>query len=246
MNKPQFNRPAPAIRVLSVLLLVAPLVVLILSFMAADARGWWRPGVFVSLVGAIEFFDWFLFLMVMLAGAVMLKQHKTTWLYAGLILVVAAALNVITFREPDGQNMLAEAWNVQIGFSIFLAVSVLVIINFSRYPYLDRRSGWLMPAAERFDITLPVTLKSGKGTVEDAVCENVSATGCRLRLNRDWKPADDEEFVVVQFPEFGKTRIKAMVVLVQGPVIRLKFRRFIDGDKKAFAKWIQDKGDAVA
>lgn len=240
------NRPAPAVRALSILLILSPILVLVMSFIAAGARDWYKPENFARLSLQLAFVDWFLFGMVMIAGLVILKQHKTTWLYSCMILAFASAAILFNVREPDGVNMLTEAWGVELGFAVFLACGILVVINYSRYPYLDRRAGWLNPAAERFNVRLPVVIKADVGQSEDGVCENVSTSGCRVRLNREWPKTDEDEFIVLQFPDFNNIRIKAEVVVAEGQILRLKFVRYMDGNKKAFGNWILDQGDKAS
>lgn len=192
---------------------------------------------------SIGFFDWFCLGMIFIAGLALFKQHKTTWLYTTVIVVMVIALNLLSLVDADPLNPLHAAAPIQILFSIFLGFSIFVIVSYARYPYLDRRHGWVYDAAPRFDFATAARVIAED--VYECVTESVSATGCRVRLQKDWGPASRVHLVDIAFPDFQDTPLKAEVVGAEGVVLRLKFKDWTRVQKRGFEAWIATKGTRV-
>lgn len=236
MAKPALKK-APAVRVVAILLLLAPVLNLWISYSLISSESAVAP---VNFLLHVQFYDWFFMGMVMIAGGALLKQHKTNWLYACLILVLVASFNLINFASPTGTDSLSQAPLVQLVFSSFLGLSVVILIAYSRYPYLDRRDGWILPAAMRFDVTLPVKVHI-EGQWVDGTCENISTSGCRLRLAGASMAPKAPGMLDLRFVEFGETVIPSKIVLSDGPVVRVKFQRLPER-RREFSDWVLSKG----
>jgi hypothetical protein len=232
-------RPYAVLRTLAILFLIAPFGNLFLSLAFSGVDGWWRPAITGELLTQVSVLDWLELTLIFLSGILLLVRHKTAWLVAVLTMFIAIALSVSSVLDSDPVSALSAASEIQIFFSVFMSCCVLIVLFYARYPYLDRRQGWLRPAADRFDVRTIAHLTAG--AMYQGQSESLSNTGCRLRLNQEWPPQERLRFVDLQFPEFGSVRIKAQVVGVDGAIVRLKFREFTEGDRKAFQQWVEER-----
>lgn len=189
----------------------------------------------------VAMIDWIWLSLLFLSGVLLLIRHKTAWLVAIFSLLLVITLNVSSLLEKPGATSLTPMDEVQILFSIFLSCCVLTILFYARYPYLDRRQGWLRPQAPRFEVRLGVKIIAEKSY--PAWTESLSASGCRICLRQDWLPVDRARFVEITFDSLSHVRIKAQVVEVEGPRLRLKFRDFIEGRRGEYLEWLSSQNE---
>ena len=154
-----------------------------------------------------------------------------------MTLLLGLTVNASLILEGEGYGLLRVAWEIQVFFSLFLSVSVIILLFYARYPYLDRRQGWVRRAADRYDLKVPVRIV-GDG-IYLGETESLSLSGCRIQVGRPWGRADRLRFVELVFPDCEGIRIKAQVVGVQDSVIRLKFRDFLMGHGTDFHNWVE-------
>ncbi|MBX3040840.1 MAG: PilZ domain-containing protein [Bdellovibrionaceae bacterium] len=225
-----------ALRRLAIFFLIAPFGNILLSLFLGGQSIRSFPDA-LSLLSGIAFLDWLWLGLMFLSGILLLIHHKTAWLLAVLTLFMVITLNVSSLLESEGTGLLGTAQEIQVLFSVFLSCSVLIVLFYARYPYIDRRQGWFGPTAERFDYRVPVRLVGDE--IHLGETESLSLSGCRIRLSRSWGKADRLRFVEVAFPDCEGVRIKAQVVGVQDSTVRLKFRDFIIGQKTDFERWVE-------
>lgn len=225
---------AVLVRWMAFAFMAAPLMNLVVVFFASSAETAQVSG---ALIGPLRLLELIEQAFIFLAGICLLQQHKTRWLVAVVLIFSTVGLNLLILLDSPESEFLRSAAHVRLYFSIFLAFCVVLILYYARYPYLDRRQGWMGPVAKRYDLTVPARVFADE--VWTGASESMSASGCRVRLDKDWGPKDRVRFIDVQFPGFSEGRIKAQVVGSQGAILRLKFRDFRNEDRKAFAAWIK-------
>lgn len=224
-----------ALFALAVLFLLAPFISFLVGFQLIRLFDQPELG-FASYLSSLTVLEWSWAFLLVLAGGLLLLRHKTAWLFAMITLFAAIALTVTMLLDAEsGQTQIGETPLMIL--AVLLCIGVLLVMYYARYPYLDRRQGWVRPLAQRFDVAVPVRLVGDE--IYLGTTESISQSGCRVRLPKDWGRADRLRFVEVAFPDCAGVRLKAQIVAVEGPILRLKFREFILGQKAEFDQWMQ-------
>lgn len=219
--------------------LIAPLGNLLLSLLSHQDEAGLNSERAIELFANIPLEDWAWLFLLFLSGVLLLMRHKTAWLIAVLSLLTVVLLNVTSLLEGEGRTFFSAAQEVQVLFSIFASACAILILFYARYPYLDRRQGWLGPVAERYDLRTPVEIELGRWVSGES--ESLSSSGCRIRLPSGEPLPSGIRFLSIRFPEIGIHQIKAQVVGFDGPVVRLKFRDLTGKDRKILGQWMKSK-----
>lgn len=227
------------LRLISFSFMGAPFGNLFLSLATSGVPNWWEPETALDLMSQIPSLDWIWLFLLFLSGVLLLMRHKTAWLFAVLTLFTVVAMNMGSLMESDRKDIISMAEEVQVIFSLFATVCAILILFYARYPYLDQRQGWLRPTAERFDLQTPVRIFADD--VYEGTSESLSASGCRIRLQKNWGAGPRLRFVDLNFPDVGTFRVKGQIVGSKDMVLRIKFREFPAKDRRTFVAWIQSK-----
>jgi hypothetical protein len=169
-----------------------------------------------------------------------MRAHKTTWSLAIVTLILVLCMNL--YRATSGEMGESSFVHWQLAASVLVTLSGLFMTFYFRFPYLDRRSQWLFSTAHRVDVRTPVQIVADD--IFDGVTESLSASGARVRLQRDMggKPGD-LRFVDIIFKELKNLKTKALVVEYNENVLRLKFKDISSKDRATLVEWIESHDD---
>jgi hypothetical protein len=128
----------------------------------------------------------------------------------------------------------------QIVISVLGTMTVLMVIFYARYPYLDRRDSWFGKAAKRFDVNLKAKV-IGQGEGHGSI-RSLSVMGARL----DWTgalPLSELQEVQVFITGAPVPEFKARVVACSSEVLRLKFLDVSNENKKILIEWLEKEAN---
>lgn len=239
MEKTELKRPL-GVYVLAVLFLLAPIGNLLLSFASSGVKNWSEPSVMWAFLQGVSPLDWLWLSLLVVTGILLLRPHKTSWTMAIFTLLLVLAINM--YRAAVGDLGLGHMARWQVIGSSFATCAVLITAFYFRFPYLDRRTRWFIPAAQRYDVRTPVEVVAQD--IFSGVTESVSVSGVRVRLQRDMGPiATDMRFVDVIFPEVKNVKIKTQVVEYSDNVLRLKFKELRSQDLGHLKEWLKSQDE---
>lgn len=175
---------------------------------------------------------WIAALSILSARLLWLKR-KISWLIAMIGLFAAQGMNCALLFE-SGSMVWLDAFRLFSALWSFAAV--IGVLYYARYPYFDRRQGWLKMNSERLNVRLPVVVHEDDGW--PGTCVSLSETGCRIELSRPWGHPERLEMVRLEFPSFGPSRLRGYVVGAEGHSLRVKFRD-VGPDRIAFESWVR-------
>lgn len=143
---------------LAFVFLLAPLGNIILSFAGSGLSNWYEPEVFIPLLKTIPMTDWFWLGLLFVTGILLFRPHKTSWSLALVTLVIVLLINVFRIFQAADQSIDANYLKVFSLLSLLVTLAVLVIAFYFRFPYLDRRAGFLMNIA-RYEVRMPLKIQ---------------------------------------------------------------------------------------
>ncbi|HEX7674687.1 MAG TPA: PilZ domain-containing protein [Bdellovibrio sp.] len=241
MQQSELKRPF-GVYVLAILFLLAPIGNLLISFANSGIPNWQEPSILYALLQGISILDWLWLSLLVVTGILLLRPHKTSWTIAIATLMLVLAINLYRAFLGDLAHTSYGHW--QMGISSVATVAVLILSFYFRFPYLDRRTRWFIPAAQRYDIRTPVEVVAQD--IFNGVTESVSISGARIRLQRDMGPLVHElRFVDVIFPELRNMKIKTLVVEYGDNVLRLKFKELRGQDLNHLKEWLKSHDETA-
>jgi hypothetical protein len=222
----------------AVVFLLAPVGNLLVSFARSGMPDWYQPAEFFALVRTIPAADWLWLAGTFVSGVVLLYRRKAAWLFAVISLVVVLVFNTYRALQLDfSQNV--DLIRAQIVFAMLVALSLLIIGFYARYPYLDRRQGWIFPTAYRYQVRTPVVVHAGRDLA--GFTESVSSSGVLVRLAEPAAIGLDQP-IAVSFTELPRLRaIRGEVVQADRDVLRLRFRGLPWGARGLLEGWLRSK-----
>lgn len=238
MTQAELKKPA-GIFVLAYLFLLAPLGNLAISFAGSGNPEWYKPSVFYSFLPTVSSLDWFWLSLLFVTGLLLFRPHKTTWSLAIGALLVVLGINSYRFLSHD-LNYEGNFAQWQLGVSSLITVSILFVVFYFRFPYLDRRARWFFPTAHRYEFRTPVEVVAQD--IFAGVTESISASGARVRLKRHMAGGSrDLRYVDVIFPEIRNIKVKARVVEYGDNLLRLKFKGLEGRDRIYLLDWFRSQ-----
>ncbi len=242
MQNTELKRPT-GVYLLAVLFLIAPIGNLLLSFAGSGLKNFNQPSVIYAFLQGVSPLDWLWLSLLVVTGILLLRPHKTSWTMAIFTLLLVLAINI--FRALNGDLGEAQYARWQILISSVATGIVLIMSFYFRFPYLDRRTRWFIPAAQRYDVRTPVEVVAQD--IFNGVTESVSISGARVRLQRDIGPlAKQMRYVDVIFPEIKNVKIKTQVVEYGDNILRLKFKELRGAELNYLKDWLKSQDETKA
>lgn len=143
---------------LAIVFLLAPLGNIIISFAGSGLSNWYEPQIFIPLLKTIPSLDWAWLSLLFLTGLLLFKPHKASWTLALVTLIIVLLINVFRIFQVSDQSIDPNYLKVFSILALICTLAVLVIAFYFRFPYLDRRAGFLMNIA-RYEVTLPLRMQ---------------------------------------------------------------------------------------
>lgn len=240
MSEVQLKRPI-AVYLLAILFVFAPVGNILLTFSNSAVPGWYEPATFWQLVSSISGLDWFWLTLVFITGILLFKPHKTTWTLSIVCLFIVSGVN--TYRAVTGDlTEQGTGVQIQLALSIFITLSCLLITFYSRFPYLDRRAGWFLTAAHRYNLRTPVSIVAHN--IYEGVTSSISVSGMFVQLQRNMEESSTKlQYVDVIFPEIKNVKVKARVIEYRDNSLRLKFKDLKGANKAFLLDWLQSHNE---
>ena len=239
LQKSRLKKPI-ILQIISLLFILAPIGNIMISFYGVGSDEWTKPAVFIGWLSTVDSWDWFWLILTFMTGVLLFIQHKTAWLIAVINLLLILSVNIYRWMTT-GELIDVEYsyFENQILVSILTTALALGILFYARYPYLDRRSGWMGPVAPRKDVKTIVTVVAQD--VYNGFATNISTSGAIVELNQSLGSAGKMKFIDLIFPELGNIKIKAQVIHTHEHQIRIKFKDLTGSDKKTIKIWMQSQ-----
>jgi PilZ domain-containing protein len=224
---------------LAMVFLLAPVANILVSFARSGMADWYHPAEFVALLRTIPAADWIWLAGTFVSGAALLLRHKSAWLLGVASLVVVLLFNTYRALQLDfSQNV--DLIRAQIVFAVFVALSLLIIGLYARYPYLDRRQGWMFPTADRYQIRTPVVVHAALDLTGHT--ESISTSGLFVRLAAPTDAVRERTTVTLSLTELPRLKeIETEVVQADRDVLRLRFRGLRWGARGLLEGWLRSK-----
>ncbi|MDG0816562.1 PilZ domain-containing protein [Bdellovibrio svalbardensis] len=242
MQKTELKKPT-GVYVLAVLFLIAPIGNLLLSFAGSGIKNFSQPSLIYAFLQGVSPLDWFWLSLLVVTGILLLRPHKTSWTMAIVTLLLVLGINI--YRAVTGGLGEVQYAHWQILFSSMATCAVLIMSFYFRFPYLDRRTRWFIPAAQRYDVRTPIEVVAQD--IFSGVTESVSISGARVRLQRDMGPIIKQiRYVDVIFPEIKNVKIKTQVVEYDDNILRLKFKELRGKELNYLRDWLRSQDETNA
>lgn len=250
MQKTELKRPT-GVYVLALLFLIAPLGNLLLSFASSGLKNLSRPEIMYVFLQGVSPLDWLWLSLLVVTGILLLRPHKASWTMAIFTLLLVLGINIYRAAtgdlqgEPSSDMGLNQYAQWQIFISSIATACVLITAFYFRFPYLDRRTRWFIPAAQRYEVRTPVEVVAQD--IFGGVTESLSVSGARVRLQRDMGPFVKQiRYVDVIFPEIRNVKIKTQVVEYADNILRLKFKELRGKELNYLKDWLRSQDETKA
>ncbi len=235
MGEEQLKRPT-GMCLMAILFILAPLGNLLISFVSSEFVN--SQSGFLSFAQSVSNLDWMWLGLLFLTGVLLLRAHKATWTLAIGSLMLVLFINL--YRWGNGEFSDSGLFvHGQLFMSCLITAFVLLLAFYFRFPYLDRRAQWLFPAAARYEFRTPVNVVAQD--IFEGVTESISASGARVRLQRDLEGSQGLRFVDVIFPDIRNMKVKSRVVEYRDNVLRLKFKELTERDRLYLQEWLRSQ-----
>lgn len=233
------KRRKDAVTLLALLLIAAPLTHLVVLVISSGFSDWWRPAIMTGIFKQIPATQWLTFAIMFISGPLLLIRHKATWAASVIGLAILIIINIVqgltSLEGTDGADY--ELLWLRLIFSVFLGAIALMILALARYPYLDRRHGWLSQTARRTDVKLPVLVHGQK--VLPGLLESISLSGCRIQLENASALSPAPSHLDIEITSWDQCRIRCEVVSIESSIVRLKFAEFLSEDRARFIQRVE-------
>lgn len=230
-GKPQ-NKGPIGIYIFGLIFLFSPIGNIFFSLQSAQQTNVWE------FIRSIYWFEWIWLSALALTGVCLLIRHRISWLLAMLSLTAIVLLNAYRFLvPPDGQQTYADLYMI---FAVFASATTWLLAFYFRYPYIDRRSQWLVGPALRYDMRTAVQVVADD--IYEGVTESISISGVRIILQRDIGGAPKKmRFVDVLFPAIYGIKVTCEVVEYTDNILRLRFKRLSRKNRGLLMAWLKSQ-----
>lgn len=212
MNQKSTLKTPTLVYILGICFILAPIGNVFVSLYTA---GYWKYlslSLFGKAVQSIPMIDIVWMILICISGFALFIKHKLTWSLAIFTLAAITILNIYKILFQPHQSELTHIHHI---VNIFATLSVLTIVYYFRFPYLDRRMTW-RGFAPRFAVKIPTQVKQFSGTMD-----SISNTGAKIVL--DLAPSDAFNIMDKVEINFANIHLEAEVVDWSNSSLRVKF-----------------------
>lgn len=220
---------------LAILFLLAPIGNVIISFAGSGVSNWYDLSVLTVFLQSIPALEWIWLTLLFITGVLLFRPHKLSWSVAIFTLLVILSLNAYRLYNIDTNSIDPVFLKVFSLLAIICTLSVLVIAFYFRFPYLDRRTGWLT-SPKRVDIRTSVFCS---GT--NAITESLSLSGSRFSFDQP-NTLKKNDLVTLKFPEISTQEVQASVLESLEFGARVEFNNSEGPFKHDLMRWLKSRG----
>lgn len=128
------------LKILAVSFMLAPFGNIYFSFLSMKLPSWFIHQNMVWLVSQVSKLDLLWFGLTFISGLMLLKPTKASWALAMISLFAATVSSVV---DLFGKKALSDSTHLSyVVLCLVSSLSIVVILYFFRFPYLDRRDRW--------------------------------------------------------------------------------------------------------
>lgn len=224
--------------IIGLIFLLSPLANILFSLYSSGESAWYILSNAMASIQGIYWFEWIWLSLLSLVGVLLLKNHRTSWLMAMFALTLIIFLNIYRFfYPPAGQANFADIYLVS---SVLATGAMWILAFYFRYPYIDRRSQWLMAPANRYETRTSVQVLAND--IYDGITESISISGVRVILQRDLGESQAKmRFMDILLPNIQNIKITCEVVDYTGNVLRMRFRRLHSKNRAILMSWLKSQ-----
>ncbi len=231
----QVKKPV-GVYIIGLIFLLSPLGNILFSLSTSGDPLWYQPQNILLFLQSVFWCEWIWLGLLLLAGILLLKNHRTSWLLAMFTLTVILAMNAYRFFWPPyGQESFSDIFMLM---SLLATLAMWTLSFYFRYPYIDRRSQWIMAPANRYDTRTAVQVVAND--IYDGVTESVSISGARVLLKRAMADSQVKmRFVDVIFLNVQNIKVTCEVIEYSGNILRLRFKRISYKNRTILMAWLK-------
>lgn len=141
MSTTSLKKPT-GVFLIAILFVLAPFGNILISFAGSGVSDWYNPNVFIPFLRTIPGMDWLWLFLLFLTGVLLFRPHKLTWSLAIFTLLLVLCINAYRVYHIDQNSIDSQFLKVFSMLAIICTLSLLVIVAYFRFPYLDRRTQW--------------------------------------------------------------------------------------------------------
>ncbi len=127
---------------IAILFILAPFGNILISFAGSGVSDWYNPNVFLPFLSTIPSLDWVWLILLFVTGVLLFRPHKLTWSLAIFTLLLILFINAYRVYNIDQNSIDTQFLKVFSMLAVVCTLSLLVIVAYFRFPYLDRRTQW--------------------------------------------------------------------------------------------------------
>lgn len=171
--KHKLEKPWPLF-IIGLTFIISPIGNIIYSLIHNGIENWYSPFVWFQLFKIMSYWDLLISLLTLLAGVALFYQRKISWFFA---ICVVGLIMIYNFISP--LPILKNEMNFN--FLLLLGnITILLILIYFRYPYLDKRDHLWKGPAKRHPANISIDLA---GVELPAKIISLSKSGCFVALD---------------------------------------------------------------
>lgn len=155
--------------VLALSFAIAPVVNLIIALYLGGHPLWYSPTTWIKLFFKYSAFEQFAFVAGIAVSVLLFRQSKRSWGLAFTLVILITGYNFLFSSASQSQSF--QMLSV---FNISATLSLIGILYFFRYPYLDKRDSIVGGTAPRYPCHIGIKVN----TSQSAIVKNISKSGC--------------------------------------------------------------------
>jgi hypothetical protein len=218
-NWPKLNTP-PVLKMLATAFILAPAGNLYLSFRSMGIPHYYMWQRLHWLLQMVSTGDWVRLGLTFVAGVMLFSPRKLSWALAMLTLVLATGYSLLDVIYAPQVTYLRSQYAFIFAFS---SISVLIILSYFRYPYLDRRDSW-WGIARRYSLALPVSIRPADSQDwQPGTLENFSVTGAKVGQVRGTSYSVGQKVELLLSDFEGDFIVRAIAKRCQAGTIGMQF-----------------------
>lgn len=189
-----------AVFVLGTLFLVAPFGNFLIALFNNNIPEWYWPSTWVEYIPRIALASWIWFGLLLAAGIALLIPRKFSWALAIFVLLYTIVYD-LTFPNIPGKVVSYTNW-----ISAGCTASIVIVLFYFRFPYLDRRDRW-WGIATRYNTNFQARIE---GTKDLVTVLNLSKSGALLRFHDSTRSIEVGEIINCVLPNGNSLSAKVV------------------------------------
>ena len=162
----------------STLYILSPFINFLLTLWVYEVPHFWSPSTWLEWIPRIKLLSWAFVGVMSASGVALILKKRWSWIWSVAMLILTITLNIILSFQSGDVAPLNHEW------TFFSIGSIVLILTFFRFPYLDRREQWFKVAL-RHKANIPLYIRETK---KEGILKNISLTGALVETTPPLPP----------------------------------------------------------